>query len=59
MYGVFRAWNKGSQSHPSRSIPEAFLRGEFRPELVVKHGRELAPVPQILLSGWAAVLSLS
>ena len=28
MYRVFRAWKKGSQRHPCRSIPEAFLRGQ-------------------------------
>ena len=42
----------------TRPLLEAFFHARFMLEMVVKYGRELDEPPQILPSGWAAVLYL-
>ncbi len=42
----------------TRPIVEAFLHARFFLEMVVKYGRELDAPPNMLPSGWAAVLYL-
>lgn len=42
----------------TRSILEAFFHAKTMLELAVKYGRELDAAPQVLPSGWAAVLYL-
>jgi hypothetical protein len=42
----------------TRPILEAFFHAKTMLELVVKYGQELQTVPQMLPSGWAAVLYL-
>ncbi len=42
----------------TRALLEAFFHARFMLEMVIKYGRELDSPPQMLPSGWAAVLSL-
>ena len=42
----------------TRAMLEAFFHARFMLEMVVKYGRELNEPPQMLPSGWAAVLYL-
>ena len=44
--------------HHTRPILEAFFHAHFFLKMVVKYGRELQSAPEILPSGWAAVLYL-
>jgi hypothetical protein len=41
-----------------RPIVEAFLHAKYMLEMVGKYGQELEQPPEVLPSGWAAVLSL-
>lgn len=42
----------------TRPIVEAFLHAKYMLEMVCKYGQELDQPPEVLPSGWAAVLSL-
>ena len=42
----------------TRPILEAFFHARMMLEFVVRYGRELEDAPQVLPSGWAAVLCL-
>jgi len=42
----------------TRSIVEAFLHSKYFIEMAVKYGKELNEAPNILPSGWAALLEL-
>ena len=42
----------------TRAFVEAFLHAKFFLEMIVKYGRELKEAPDILPSGWAAILCL-
>lgn len=42
----------------TRPIVEAFLHAKFFLEMICKYGRELKKAPDVLPSGWAAVLYL-
>lgn len=45
-------------THHTRPIVEAFFHAHFMLKMVCKYGRELNEPPQMLPSGWAAVLYL-
>ena len=45
-------------THHTRPFVEAFFHAKFFLEMVVKYGKELEGPPDMLPSGWAAVLCL-
>ena len=45
-------------SHHTRPFVEAFFHAKFFLEIVVKYGKEIEEPPDMLPSGWAAVLCL-
>lgn len=49
-----------NQNWPAHTRPqvEAFLHAKYFVEMMVRYGRELDAAPNVLPSGWAAVLSL-
>ena len=49
--------NKNWTSH-TRAFVEAFFHARFFLEMAVKYGRELEDAPNLLPSGWAALLCL-
>lgn len=51
--GHNRAWDKHT-----RPMVEAFFHAKYMLEMVCKYAKELKEAPQILPSGWAAVLYL-
>ena len=54
----FEPEHNESWTQHTRPFLEAFFHAKFFLEMVVKYGRELAEPPQLLPSGWAAVLCL-
>jgi hypothetical protein len=45
-------------THHTRTFVEAFFHAKFFLEMAVKYGKELKEAPQMLPSGWAALLCL-
>ena len=45
-------------THHTRPFVEAFFHAKFFLEMVVKYGKEMEKPPEMLPSGWAAVLCL-
>jgi hypothetical protein len=51
------SWNKDWLRH-TRPIVEAFMHAKFMLEMAVKYGQELETAPDLMPSGWAALLYL-
>lgn len=58
--GTFQMWNiqHNQEWNKRRPILEAFFHARFFLEMAVKYGKELNEAPEILPSGWAALLYL-
>lgn len=59
--GTGREFSAGANerwAEETRPIVEAFFHARFMVEMVCKYGHELEEAPELLPSGWAAVLEL-
>jgi len=58
--GIFQKWNPqhNREWNKRRPILEAFFHARFFLEMAVKYGKELDKAPEVLPSGWAALLHL-
>jgi len=54
----FQPEHNKNWTHYTRPIVEAFFHAKFFLEMIVKYGREMEEAPDMLPSGWAAVLCL-
>jgi hypothetical protein len=54
----FESEHNSNWSYHTRPFLEAFFHAKYFLEMVVKYGKELEEAPQLLPSGWAAVLCL-
>lgn len=54
----FELEHNNNWTHHTRPFVEAFFHAKFFLEMVVKYGKEMEEPPDMLSSGWAAVLCL-
>jgi len=54
----FKSEHNKNWTHHTRPFVEAFFHAKYFLEMVVKYGKEMKEPPDILPSGWAAVLCL-
>ncbi len=55
---TFKKEHNNAWTQVTRPIVEAFLHAKYFVEMHVKYGRELSEPPQLMPSGWAALLYL-
>ena len=55
LYGIEHEHNE-KWTHHTRPFVEAFFHAKYFLEMVIKYGKEIEEPPEILPSGWAAVL---
>ena len=54
----FEPEHNAKWTHHTRPFVEAFFHAKFFLEMVVKYGKEMEEPPEMLPSGWAAILGL-